>query len=86
MYRVTALQPEVSTAMDLSAVKEIKLFDADTLEYVGSIMMKEHMEWEYQDVDNDFLLETTSGLPLKGVLASLINFNIVYEIVDCYLE
>ena len=72
--------------MDLSAVKEIKLFDADTLDYVGSIIMKENMQWEYHDVDNEFLLETTSGLPLKGVLTSLINFNIVYEIVDCYLD
>ncbi|HOW82490.1 MAG TPA: hypothetical protein PK573_08020 [Spirochaetota bacterium] len=72
--------------MDLSKAKEIRLFNADTLEYSGSIVIENEKFWEYRDVDNDHLMETTRGLPLKGVLTSLIYFNIVYEVVDLYLN
>ncbi|HOO72076.1 MAG TPA: hypothetical protein PK926_09970 [Spirochaetota bacterium] len=73
-------------AIDFSKVQEIKLFDADTLDYAGSIIVTNERFWEYRDVTDAHLLEITQGLPLKGVLTSLINFNLVYEVVDCYLN
>jgi hypothetical protein len=72
--------------MDVSQAREIKLFNADTLEYAGSIMISGGGYWEYRQVSDSHLLQTTQGLPLKGVLSCLINYNLVYEIVDCYLE
>jgi hypothetical protein len=72
--------------MDLSKTKEIKLFNADTLEYTGSIIITNERFWEYKDVTDDHLISTTRGLPLKGVLSSLIYFNLVYDVVDCYLN
>ena len=63
------------------AGKIIKLYDCDSLEYCGSII-SEGAEWEYKDVDDEHMISVTKGMPLKGVLACLINFNMVYDIHD----
>ncbi|MCU0847926.1 MAG: hypothetical protein MUD12_08575 [Spirochaetes bacterium] len=60
--------------------KEIKLYDADSLEYCGSIIVK-GSDWRYSDVNNPHLIKTTDGMPLKTVLMSLISFNLVYDII-----
>lgn len=57
----------------------IKLYDADTFEYRGMILVCGKM-WEYREMNDDYLQTVTLGMPLKAVLASLISFNIVYEI------
>ncbi|MCX7679206.1 MAG: hypothetical protein N2316_08290 [Spirochaetes bacterium] len=57
----------------------IRLYDADTFDYVGMIVAC-GSRWEYREVDNEFLQAVTVGMPLRGVLAGLISFNIVYEI------
>lgn len=57
----------------------IRLFDADTLEYAGMIVVN-GTSWEYRDVENDYLRDVTRGMPIKGVMACLINFNLVYDI------
>ena len=60
---------------------KIKLFDADTLEYAGEIIINKD-QWQYNNVDNDNLVKTTSGMPIKAVLPCLISFNLVYDIVE----
>jgi len=60
--------------------KEIKLYDADSLEYCGSIFV-DGSKWRYSDVNNPHLIKTTEGMPLKTVLMSLISFNLVYDII-----
>jgi hypothetical protein len=63
------------------AGKIIKLYDCDSLEYCGSII-SEGATWEYKDVTDEHMISVTKGMPLKGVLACLINFNMVYDIYD----
>ncbi len=63
------------------AGKIIKLYDCDSLEYCGSII-SEGAEWEYEGVADEHMISVTKGMPLKGVLACLINFNMVYDIHD----
>jgi hypothetical protein len=74
-----------SSLMDDSIANEIRLFNADSLEYCGSILVKSD-RWEYSKVEDSHLIKMTAGLPLKGVLANLIYFNYVYEIVGLQLE
>ncbi len=61
-------------------IKEIKMYDADTLEYAGSIQVYGKM-WSFAGIDNSDLTRLTRGMPLKGVLMSLISFNLVYDII-----
>ncbi len=56
------------------------MYDADTLEYAGSILVYGAM-WSYADIDNRELTRLTRGMPLKAVLMSLISFNLVYDII-----
>lgn len=65
----------------MTTIKEIKLYDADSLEYSGSIVVN-NTEWEYQNVKNEHLIKTTKGLPLKMVLVYLISFNLIYDIIN----
>ena len=62
-------------------IKEVILYDADTLEYTGKILV-EGGNWQFSEVSNDFLLKFTKGMPLKAVLQCLISFNLVYDIID----
>ncbi len=62
-------------------IKEVILYDADSLEYSGKILV-EGSSWQFCDVSNDFLLKFTKGMPLKAVLQCLISFNIVYDIIE----
>jgi len=62
-------------------IKEIILYDADSLEYTGKILV-EGTSWQFSEVSNDFLLKFTKGMPLKAVLQCLISFNIVYDIIE----
>jgi hypothetical protein len=59
----------------------IKLYQMDTLEYSGSILVKDN-SWEYQDVTNDHMVSVTKGMPLKAVLACLASFNLVYDVIQ----
>jgi len=60
---------------------EVKLYDADSLEYAGSIIVMPD-NWEYKDVNDDHLIAMTKLMPIKGVLSSLISFNYVYDIIE----
>lgn len=60
---------------------EIRLYHIDTDEYSGSIITS-GSSWEYRDVPDQHLVNTTSGMPLKAVLANLVAFNLVYEIIE----
>ncbi|MBN2078780.1 MAG: hypothetical protein JW838_07425 [Spirochaetes bacterium] len=60
---------------------EIKLYHIDTLEYRGTIAVK-GSEWEFLDVDNDHMKNVTRGMPLKALLASLVTFDLVYDIIE----
>jgi hypothetical protein len=63
-------------------IKEVKLYDADTLEYAGSMVVN-GKTWDYNEVKDNFLIEVTSGMPLKSVFPCLISFNLVYDIIEC---
>jgi len=63
----------------MTKIAEIKLFDADTLDYSGKIVADEK-NWNFVDVKDDHLIKMTSKMPLRGVLSSLMTFNLVYEL------
>lgn len=68
----------------MAEVREIHLFNADTLEYAGKILVHPD-RWEYHDdVTDEYLKEVTAHMPLKGALSCLISFNLVYEMVGVY--
>jgi len=67
--------------MNYLNVKEIKLFNADTLEYAGSITVN-GSSWSYVDVKDDYMIGVTSGMPLKAALQCMITFNLVYDIIE----
>jgi len=67
--------------MNHPEIKEIKLYNADTLEYAGSMVVT-GSTWDYSDVKDDFLVEVTKGMPLKSVFPCLISFNLVYDIIE----
>lgn len=69
--------------MDL--IKEIKLYDADSLEYSGS-MIVEGGQWKYDGVKDEHLIQVTSGMPLKAALSCLISFNFVYDVIEAVAE
>jgi hypothetical protein len=60
---------------------EIRLYHIDTLEYMGSIIPS-GPAWEYRDVRDSRLLATTRGMPLKALLANLVAFDLVYDIIE----
>ena len=62
-------------------IRNVKLYNADTLEYAGEIIVSSH-EWEYKNVSDSSLLEMTRGMPLKALLPCLISFNIVYDLFE----
>jgi hypothetical protein len=64
-----------------SVDKTIKLYNADSLEYAGSILVK-GKAWEYVDVDDEYMKKVTVGMPVKAVMMCLINFNLVYDIFE----
>lgn len=59
----------------------IKLYNMDTLDYSGSILVTND-GWEYEGVDDQYLRTITRGMPLKALLANLVSFNIVYDIIE----
>jgi len=65
----------------MNNIKEVKLYNADTLEYAGSMIVKDD-SWNYVDVKDKDLLEMTKGMVLKSVLPCLITFNLVYDIIE----
>jgi hypothetical protein len=67
--------------MENSEIKEVKLYDADTLEYAGSMVVN-GKTWDYNEVKDNFLIEVTKGMPLKSVFPCLISFNLVYDIIE----
>ena len=62
-------------------IKEVKLYNADTLEYAGSMVVK-NKSWDYVNIQDKHLLEVTKDMPLKSVLPCLISFNLVYDIIE----
>lgn len=69
----------------MNLIKEVKLYDADSLEYSGSIIVNEG-GWEYDGVKDEHLVKVTSGMPLKAALSCLITFNFVYDIIEAEPE
>ena len=67
--------------MNQQSIKEVKLYNADTMEYAGSMIVNGNT-WNYNEVKDDFLVEVTSGMPLKSVFPCLISFNLVYDIIE----
>ncbi len=65
----------------MHVIKEVLLYNCDSLEYVGKITVNDG-QWRFEDIDNEHLIKTTSGMPLKAVLATLIAFDMVYDIVE----
>ncbi len=60
---------------------EIKLYHIDTLDYSGSIIV-EGGAWEFREVNNEFLVNSTRGMPLRGLLALLVSFDLVYDMIE----
>lgn len=60
---------------------QIKLYNIDTLEYSGSIVVTD-TGWDYRDVTNEHMMSVTRGMPLKAVMACLVSFNLVYDILE----
>ena len=67
--------------MNQNSIKEVKLYNADTMEYAGSMIVNGNT-WNYNEVKDDFLVEVTTGMPLKSVFPCLISFNLVYDIIE----
>ncbi len=62
-------------------IKEVILYDADSLEYSGKILVDGN-NWQFSEVSNNFLVTFTKGMQLKAMLQCLISFNIVYDIIE----
>ncbi len=65
----------------MNGIKEIKLFDMNTLESCGSII-NEGNQWHYEDVKDTHMVDITQGMPLKALLNILSSFGLVYDIVE----
>lgn len=61
---------------------EIKLYHIDTLEYCGSIVAHNGFDYEFREVNDEHLISMTRGMPLRALLASLVAFDIVYDVID----
>lgn len=68
----------------MNSTQEILLYNADTLEYAGKIVVTDG-KWVYDGVSDQHLIEMTSNMALRGVLSCLISFNLVYEMVGVYV-
>lgn len=68
----------------MSQTQEILLYNADTLEYAGKIVVTGD-KWVYDGVTDQHLIEMTSNMALRGTLSCLISFNLVYEMVGVYV-
>jgi hypothetical protein len=66
----------------MDPVTEVKLFDADSFSYCGSIMIFTDNRWEFAGVTDEQLLEMGRMLPLKGLLQMLMSINMVYDIIS----
>ncbi|MBN1534650.1 MAG: hypothetical protein JXA20_18405 [Spirochaetes bacterium] len=66
----------------MEPVTEVKLFDADSFSYCGSILVYTDNRWEFAGVTNEQLLDVGRYLPLKGVLQMLMSMNMVYDIIS----
>lgn len=51
------------------------------MEYSGSIDVKDGT-WHYRDVTDEHMIKVTTGMPIKAVLACLINFGLVYDVIE----
>lgn len=60
---------------------EIKLYHIDSMEYSGSIDVKDG-SWEYRGVTNDHMISVTRGMPIKAVLSCLAAFDLVYDVIE----
>jgi hypothetical protein len=58
-----------------------ELFDIDTLEYSGSIIITE-TGWDYRDVTNEHMKSVTRGMPLKAALSCMGWFGLVYDVIE----
>mgnify|MGYP006283603373 CR=1 FL=1 len=65
----------------MQVIKEVLLYNCDSLEYEGKITVN-NGQWQFEEIDNEHLVKTTAGMPLKAVLATLIAFDIVYDIIE----
>ncbi len=61
---------------------EIKLYHIDTLEYVGSIISRNAFDYEFRGVSNPHFIAMTHGMPLRALLANLVAFDMVYDLID----
>jgi hypothetical protein len=60
---------------------KVKLYHIDTLEYAGSIIVREN-GWDYEGVSDAHLKSVTRGMPVKAVLANLAAFDLVYDVIE----
>lgn len=60
---------------------EIRMYHVDSMEYSGSIDVKDGT-WHYRDVTDEHMIKVTTGMPIKAVLACLINFGLVYDVIE----
>jgi len=67
----------------MEVITKIKLFEADTLTYAGTINVYSDSRWKFVDVTDEQLLDIGKHLPLKGILHMLISLNMVYDIIPC---
>ena len=61
-------------------IDKIILFDADTLENAGEIIV-DGDNWEYIDVDNDHMKDVTKNMKIRAVMSNLMMFNYVFDII-----
>lgn len=59
----------------------IKLYKMDTLEYSGSIIVRDN-RWDFDGVHDSHLVSVTKGMPIKALMACLSSFNLVYDIIE----
>lgn len=69
----------------MNLIKEIRLFDADSLEYSGSMIVNGN-SWKYEGVKDEHLIQVTTGLPLKAAMSCMITFNLVYDVIEAEPE
>jgi hypothetical protein len=65
----------------MNLIKEIRLYDADSLEYSGSMIVNGN-SWQYEGVKDEHLIQVTTGLPLKAAMSCMITFNLVYDVIE----
>ncbi len=62
-------------------MKKIMLYTMESLEFSGFIIT-DGTNWEYREVSNPHLIDTTRGMPLAAVLPNLACFGLVYDIIE----